>query len=55
MTFAFQVSNIIYLDSPAGAGYSYSGNESDYSTGDRQTALDTYIFLFEVHLNVTRK
>ncbi|KAK1398068.1 Carboxypeptidase [Heracleum sosnowskyi] len=42
-----KVSNIIYLDSPAGAGYSYSGNESDYSTGDKQTASDTHIFLLE--------
>lgn len=52
MTFSFQVSNIIYLDSPAGAGYSYSGNESDYSTGDIQTASDTHTFLLEVHLKV---
>ncbi|KAL5057688.1 hypothetical protein RYX36_029292 [Vicia faba] len=42
-----KVSNIIYLDSPAGVGFSYSKNESDYATGDEQTALDTHVFLLK--------
>ncbi|KAE9617954.1 putative carboxypeptidase C [Lupinus albus] len=42
-----KVSNIIYLDSPAGAGFSYSKNDSGYSTGDFQTASDTHTFLLE--------
>ncbi|KAE9617952.1 putative carboxypeptidase C [Lupinus albus] len=42
-----QVSNIIYLDSPAGVGFSYSNNKTDYITGDFKTASDTHIFLLE--------
>ncbi|XP_061350302.1 serine carboxypeptidase-like 20 [Gastrolobium bilobum] len=42
-----KVSNIIYLDSPAGVGFSYSKNESDYTTGDVKTASDTHAFLLK--------
>ncbi|XP_019450474.1 PREDICTED: serine carboxypeptidase-like 20 isoform X2 [Lupinus angustifolius] len=42
-----KVSNIIYLDSPAGVGFSYSKNKTDYNTGDFQTAFDTHAFLLE--------
>ncbi|KAG8371670.1 hypothetical protein BUALT_Bualt13G0112400 [Buddleja alternifolia] len=42
-----KVSSIIYLDSPAGVGFSYSGNESDYKTGDLKTASDSHIFLLK--------
>ncbi|CAL0302828.1 unnamed protein product [Lupinus luteus] len=42
-----KVSNIIYLDSPAGVGFSYSKNKTDYNTGDFQTASDTHHFLLE--------
>jgi len=42
------VSNIIYLDSPTGVGFSYSKNYSKYSTGDKQTASDTHAFLLKV-------
>nr|XP_027113170.1 serine carboxypeptidase 1-like isoform X1 [Coffea arabica] len=42
-----KVSNIVYLDSPAGVGFSYSGNESDYITGDLKTASDSHTFLFK--------
>lgn len=42
-----KVSNIIYLDSPAGVGFSYSANTSTYETGDLQTAFDTHLFLLK--------
>ncbi|OMO77961.1 Peptidase S10, serine carboxypeptidase [Corchorus capsularis] len=42
-----KVSNIIYLDSPVGVGFSYSENISTYTTGDRQTAADTHAFLLK--------
>ncbi|XP_010251666.1 PREDICTED: serine carboxypeptidase-like 20 [Nelumbo nucifera] len=42
-----KVSNIIYLESPAGVGFSYSKNESDYKTGDLKTASDTHTFLLK--------
>lgn len=42
-----KVSNVIYLDSPAGVGYSYSQNTSDYVTGDLKTASDTHTFLLK--------
>lgn len=42
-----KVSNIIYLDSPAGVGFSYSGNNADYITGDQKTAYDSHTFLLK--------
>ncbi|RXH86989.1 hypothetical protein DVH24_028489 [Malus domestica] len=42
-----KVSNIIYLDSPAGVGFSYSKNETDYETGDLKTASDSHAFLLK--------
>ncbi|KAL6128299.1 hypothetical protein ACLB2K_071654 [Fragaria x ananassa] len=41
------VSNILYLDSPAGVGLSYSKNKSDYITGDLKTASDSHTFLLK--------
>ena len=36
---------MIYLDSPVGVGLSYSSLQSDYITGDSQTAKDAEEFL----------
>uniref|UniRef100_A0A0D9XY96 Carboxypeptidase n=1 Tax=Leersia perrieri TaxID=77586 RepID=A0A0D9XY96_9ORYZ len=42
-----KVSTVIYLDSPAGVGLSYSKNSSDYVTGDLKTAVDSHTFLLK--------
>ncbi|KAL6514267.1 hypothetical protein OROHE_019254 [Orobanche hederae] len=39
------VANVLFLESPAGVGFSYSNRSSDYVTGDIQTAVDSYTFL----------
>ncbi|KAJ4724618.1 Carboxypeptidase [Melia azedarach] len=40
------VANVIFLESPAGVGFSYSNTSSDYDhTGDKSTAADAYTFL----------
>ncbi|KAL8230894.1 hypothetical protein R6Q57_000672 [Mikania cordata] len=39
------VANVIFLESPAGVGFSYSNTSSDYTTGDKRTAKDSYTFL----------
>lgn len=37
---------MLFLESPAGVGYSYSNQSSDYDTnGDRRTAAYNYVFL----------
>lgn len=38
--------NVLFLESPAGVGYSYSNTTSDYDKmGDIKTAADNYVFL----------
>ncbi|KAL5830694.1 hypothetical protein ACOSQ4_016048 [Xanthoceras sorbifolium] len=40
------VANVIFLESPAGVGFSYSNTSSDYDrAGDKSTAIDAYTFL----------
>uniref|UniRef100_A0A453IRP8 Carboxypeptidase n=1 Tax=Aegilops tauschii subsp. strangulata TaxID=200361 RepID=A0A453IRP8_AEGTS len=40
-----KVSNLLFVESPAGVGRSYSNTSSDYNTGDTRTANDMYKFL----------
>lgn len=39
------VANVIFLESPAGVGFSYSNASTDYMVGDKRTAEDSYTFL----------
>lgn len=40
-----KVSNLLFVESPAGVGWSYSNTTSDYTTGDANTAKDMLTFL----------
>ncbi|CAN8242478.1 unnamed protein product [Cochlearia groenlandica] len=40
-----KASNLLFVESPAGVGWSYSNQTSDYNTGDETTANDMLIFL----------
>jgi len=40
-----QYANMLYLETPAGVGFSYSNDPLDYITDDEKTARDNYVFL----------
>ncbi|KAL5711446.1 Serine carboxypeptidase-like 26 [Ranunculus cassubicifolius] len=40
------LANLLFLESPAGVGFSYTNTTADlYNAGDKRTAEDAYIFL----------
>ncbi|CAN1750956.1 Serine carboxypeptidase-like 20 [Linum perenne] len=45
-----KVSNVLYVDSPSGVGFSYAKNISEYKTGDLKTALDSHNFLLKGYM-----
>lgn len=40
-----KASNLLFVDSPAGVGWSYSNTSSDYTCGDSSTAMDMHFFM----------
>ncbi|KAK4352566.1 hypothetical protein RND71_028084 [Anisodus tanguticus] len=42
-----KASNLLFVESPAGVGWSCSNTSSDYNTGDAKTAMDMHIFMME--------
>ncbi|XP_020217575.1 serine carboxypeptidase-like 42 [Cajanus cajan] len=42
-----KASNLLFVESPAGVGWSYSNTSSDYNTGDAATANDMYLFMLK--------
>ncbi|GER48688.1 serine carboxypeptidase [Striga asiatica] len=41
-----RAANVLFLETPAGVGFSYSKKKSDVeSSGDKETAIDNYVFL----------
>jgi carboxypeptidase C (cathepsin A) len=42
--------NFLFIEQPAGVGFSYSDDVRDYTTGDAQTALDNYALIQQVKI-----
>lgn len=55
-----KLANVLYLEAPAGVGFSFSDDKSDYTTGDQKTADDNYkalqqFFARYPHMNSTSR
>lgn len=42
-----KASNLLFVESPVGVGWSYSNTTSDYTRGDDATAMDMHIFMMK--------
>lgn len=42
------MANIIFLDAPVGAGFSYATTTEGWSSSDTESAMDSYEFLRKV-------
>lgn len=42
-----KVANMLYIEQPAGVGFSYADREVDLNTGDAQAAVDNYFVILE--------
>lgn len=40
-----KIANMLYVEQPAGVGFSYSKVKDDYKTGDMETASDNYLLI----------
>jgi hypothetical protein len=45
-----KVANMLYLEQPAGVGFSYADTKEDYATGDAQASLDNFHVILEFFL-----
>ncbi|GLT32196.1 hypothetical protein SLA2020_068810 [Shorea laevis] len=42
-----RASNLLFVESPVGVGWSYSNTTSDYTRGDASTAMDMHVFMLK--------
>ncbi|KAL1831153.1 hypothetical protein DCAR_0101135 [Daucus carota subsp. sativus] len=42
-----RASNLLFVESPVGVGWSYSNNTADYTRGDAATAMDMHMFMMK--------
>jgi len=43
-----KIANMVYIEQPVGVGFSYTDDDDEYHTGDKQAAQDNYQVLLKV-------